>query len=215
MASCITELFALTISDLPAWATVFLTAVIACSTIIYVRLTARLWTETKRSAEAVTVAALAAKKSAEVAAALYRPFMGLSLVTHKSGWGTDSWEIVFVLKNYGTMPAVSVGMMADFFADDTRFAQITEPTALEFFPTAELEYPVRISPQAHRVPIQTGAKKLRIHVRVPYRSEDGRTFEHAAEVSYAEGPPGGPFPYMPGRFAIDSSQTSPIDQDRS
>src|SRR5882672_9465460 len=36
---------------------------------------------TKKSADAATEAAVAAKKSAEIAAALHRPFMGLSSVT--------------------------------------------------------------------------------------------------------------------------------------
>ena len=54
----------MSIRDLSSWVTVLLTAVIASATIVYVRLTAKLWTETKRSADAATIAALAAKESA-------------------------------------------------------------------------------------------------------------------------------------------------------
>jgi hypothetical protein len=211
MANCVTEYFKLTINDLPSWVTVFFTAVIALSTVVYVRLTAKLWTETKRSAKAAMVAAFAAKKSAEVAAELHRPFMGLPQVIHKSGWGTDSWEIVFVLKNYGTMPALNVGVVMEFFAETSRFAQITEPTSIQIFPSAEIESTVWIRPHPHRVPIQSGAEKLRINVRIPYQAENGRHFEHRAEISYAEGLPGGPFSHMPGRFVIEKSETLPVD----
>ncbi len=189
------------------WVTAALTAVIAVATIVYVRLTARLWKETKRSAEAATVAALAAKKSAEVAAALHRPFMGLALVSHEGGRGTDSWELHFVLKNYGTMPALNVGLLMDFFADTSRFAQKTEPTSVQIFPGAQVESKVRLNMHPHRIPIQEGTEKLRIVVHVPYQAEDGRHFEYSAEVSYAEGQTGGPFPYFFGEFVIEKSET--------
>jgi hypothetical protein len=211
MVNCVTQYSTLTISDLPSWVTVFLTSVIAVSTVAYVWLTKRLWTETKRSAEAAMAAALAAKKSAEVTADLHRPFMGLPQVTHKTGWGTDSWEIVFVLKNYGTMPALKVGVVMEFFAGTSRFAEIIQPTSMQIFPSAEIESTVWISPQSHRVPIQRGVEKLRINVRIPYQAENGRHFEHHAEASYAEGLPGGLFSHMPGRFVIDKSETLPVD----
>ncbi len=205
MTTCILKFLPLIVADLSSWVTVLLTAVIAGATIIYVRLTAKLWTETKRSADAATVAALAAKKSAEVAAALHRPFMGLTSVTHKSGWGTDLWEIVFVLKNYGTLPALNVGAMMEFFADTTRFAQMTEPTSVQIFPSAEVESIARPAMHPHRVPIQQGAQRLRIAVKIPYQTEDGRHFEYNAEVSYTQGRAEAPF--MPGRFEIDKSET--------
>jgi hypothetical protein len=219
MADCITEIFNLSIPDLPSWVTVFLTAVIAAATIVYVRLTKRLWHETKKSADAATTsaeatkksadaaieAALAAKRSAEIAATLHRPFMGLSLVTHKSGWGTDSWEIVFLLKNYGSLPALNVGTMIEFFAGTVRFAQITEPTSVQVFPLVEVESIVRLAPHPHRVPIQRGEEKLTATVRIPYQTEDGRRFEYAAEVSYMKNQPEAP--YFPGRFMIDKSET--------
>jgi hypothetical protein len=202
-------------ADLPSWITVFFTAVIAVATIVYVRLTARLWAQTKRSADAAMVASLAAQKSAELAAALHRPFMGLQLVTHKSGWGTDSWEIVFVLKNFGTMPALNVGLVAEFFADASGFAQVTEPASIQIFPSAEVESVIRINSHPHRVAIQSGTEKLRINVHIPYKAEDGRRFEYRAEVFYAEGLPGQPFSHLPGRFVINKSETSPVDSIQS
>jgi hypothetical protein len=220
MVKCITLLSSLHIPDLPSWVTVLLTAVIAAATIAYVRLTKRLWEETKKSADAATTsaeatrksaeaaveAALAAKKSTEIAAALHRPFVGLSSVIHKSGWGTDSWEIVFVLKNYGSLPALNVGMMIEFFADTTRVAQVTEPTAVQIFPSVELESNLRLGFGQHRIPIQQGQQRLLVSVRIPYKTEDGRNFEYSAQVSYAANQPAAP--YLPGRFVIDRSETN-------
>jgi hypothetical protein len=205
MTDIIPTLFGIVSGNLSSWVTVLLTGVIAVATIVYVLLTGKLWTETKRSADAATVAALAAKKSAEIAAALHRPFMGLSMVTHRSGWGTDSWEIVFVLKNYGTLPAVNVGATIDFFAGGTRFDHVVEPTSVQIFPSVEVESTIRPSVAAHRVPIQQGTEKLQIAVRIPYQTEDGRQFEYTAEVSYTRGQPKAP--YMPGQFQIDKSET--------
>src|SRR5258708_8207899 len=152
----------------------------------------------KKSADATTEAALAAKKSAEIAAALHRPFMGLSVVRLQAGGhGADLWVIVFVLKNFGTLPALGVGAAIEFFAGKTFFAKINEPTSVQIFPSAETQI---IAQQiiARRVEIQTGAEKLRINVRIPYRAEDGRNFEHTAQVSYN---------HQLNAFDIDKSET--------
>jgi len=190
---------------------VLVTGVIAAATIAYVRLTKKLWQETKKSADAATIsaeatkksadaateAALAAKKSAEVAAALHRPFMGLLRVTLKAGWNTRLWDIAFVLKNYGTLPASNVGATIEFFTDNTLRAEKTEPTAVQIFPSEELDSIVRFDMcDPGRVPVHQETKELRIKVRIPYQGEDGRHFEYTAEVSYTQ-----------GRFAVDKSET--------
>jgi hypothetical protein len=152
----------------------------------------------KTSADAAIEAALASKKSAEISAALHRPFMGLSLVRLQAGGhGADLWVIVFVLKNFGTLPALDVGAAIEFFAGNTSFAKINEPTSVQIFPSAETQI---IAQQmiAKRVEIQTGAEKLRINVRIPYIAEDGRHFEHTAEVSYN---------HQLNAFDIDKSET--------
>src|SRR5712664_1633464 len=73
---------------------------------------------TKNSADAASEAAAAAKKSAEITAALHRPFMGLFNVSLPGGPGTRLWNIVFTLKNYGTLPALNVGLAVNFYIDD-------------------------------------------------------------------------------------------------
>jgi hypothetical protein len=182
----------------------FFAAVIALGTVAYVVFTWRLWEATEKtaqaagkSADAATEAALAAKKSADMGAALHRPFMGLLRVTLKTGWGTDLWVIALVLKNYGTLPAMNVAAMIEFFTGNTRLTQITEPTAVQIFPSDEIEPIVRLSMPTHRVQIQQGTEKLRIEVRIPYQAEDGRQFEYSAEVSYMQD----------GSFAIQKSDT--------
>src|SRR4029077_10457507 len=118
--------------------------------------------------EAATEAALAAKKSADMAAALHRPFMGLVRVTLKTGWGTDLWIIVLAIKNYGTLPAMNVAAMIEFFTGNTRLTQITEPAAVQIFPSDEIESIVRLSMPTHRVQIQQGIAKWRIARRRLY-----------------------------------------------
>jgi len=184
----------------------FFAAITAVATVAYVVFALRLWEATEKtaqaagkSAEAATEAALAAKKSADVAAALHRPFMGLVRVTLKTGWGTDLWVIVLAIKNYGTLPAMNVAAMIEFFAGKTRLTQITEPAAVQIFPSDEIESVVRLSMPTHRVQIQQGIQKLRIEVRIPYQAEDGRQFEYSAEVSYTQD----------GSFAIQKSETRP------
>src|SRR5258708_5830736 len=66
---------------------------------------------TKKSADAATEAALAAKQSAEIAAALHRPFMGLDHVKLSPDPNTQNrtvWSIEWGIKNFGTLPASQV-----------------------------------------------------------------------------------------------------------
>jgi len=73
---------------------------------------------TKKSADAAAVAAEAMKKSAEIATALNRPFIGVPSIKLEGGRGTRLWHISFALKNYGTLPALDVKLSADFFTDN-------------------------------------------------------------------------------------------------
>jgi len=151
-----------------------------------------------KSADAAIEAALAAKKSAEISAALHRPFMGLAAVRIEAGgFGADLWTINFILKNFGTLPALDVGTEIEFFAGDTSFAQMKEPSCVQVFPSAETK---RIVHQhiANRLEIQMGEAKLRIDVRIPYRAEDGRYFDYTAQVSYSR---------QLNAFDLDKSET--------
>ncbi len=152
---------------------------------------------TKKSADAAIEAALAAKKSAEIAAALHRPFVGLSSVQLQSGWGTRLWDIAFVLKNYGTLPALNVGAVVKIIIDKELRDTKKEPTTFQIFPSAEPTTIFRFDMGDLDKPrVHDETKKLRIEVLIPYQAEDGRQFVYTADVSYTQ-----------GRFAVDKSET--------
>lgn len=171
------------------------------ATITYVVLTILLWRQTKRAADAAKIAAEAAKLSSDVAANLHRPFMGLQNVRIQvGGHGADLWSIAFALKNFGTLPALKVGLSMDFFVKDHHFAQFAEPASVQVFPSAEFE---SITHQniLNRVQVQVGNEKLLIRVRIPYQAENGREFEYVAQVSYD---------HHRNKFGVDKSETRSV-----
>jgi hypothetical protein len=150
-----------------------------------------------KSADAATEAALAAKRSAEISAALHRPFVGLSNVTLKSGWGSRLWDIAFSLKNSGTLPAVNVGLSADFYTDSELRQQTKESPSVQLFPSSEFVSIVRFDMgEPDRQELHAERKKLRIDVRIQYQGELGPNFEYTAALSYTQ-----------GRFDIGKSET--------
>jgi hypothetical protein len=152
---------------------------------------------TRKSADAATEAALAARKSADIAASLHRPFMGVSNVALRNGWGTRIWHIGFDLKNYGTLPALSVGLTADVFTDNNHRMQTMESPSVQIFPSAEFVSIVLFDMgDPDTVGVHKEAIKLRIEVRIPYQSQDGRHFEHTATISFVH-----------TRFQVDKSAT--------
>lgn len=141
---------------------------------------------TKKSADAAIEAALAAKKSADLTAALHRPFMGM--VSAVTGWSGRVLEINFIFKNFGTLPAQGVGLAVDFFTDGLVRQKKTESESVQIFPTDTFTCNVRFDAgEIDFTPIQRGAMKLSMEVRVPYRADDGRGFEYLAKISYAAG----------------------------
>jgi hypothetical protein len=153
---------------------------------------------TRRQVDAAIAAAVASKKSADILAGLHRPFMGLLLVRlDAGGHGHDVWVITFVQKNFGTLPALDVGINIEFFAGDTSFAKISEPAATQFFPLFETRVTTRQT-ISKRIEIQNGTEKLLIKVYIPYRSEDDRFYEYVSQIS---------FDREQNAFNIDSSDT--------
>jgi hypothetical protein len=151
----------------------------------------------QQQTDAATEAALAARKSADISAALHRPLVGLSGVTLKTGRGTRNWDIAFGLKNYGTLPAVNVGFTANVFTDDVQRIQHTSRASIQIMPSSVFEAILRVDwgePDVQAVHAET--KKIRIHVRLPYQTEDGRKFEFSSDVFFKQ-----------GIFSTDSSNT--------
>jgi hypothetical protein len=153
---------------------------------------------TKKSADAAIEAAQAAKKSADIAASLHRPFVGLC--TARAGWSGRVLNIDFVLKNYGTLPAQNVGLAVDFFTNDASRGKKTESESVQIFPTDQFTCAVPFDAgDLDLIPVQSGAMKLRMEVRIPYRSDDGREFEYLARISYSA-----------GQLRIDKSETRAV-----
>jgi hypothetical protein len=76
----------------------------------------------------------------------------------------------------------------DFFTDDTPCAKKTESESVQIFPTDQFACTVPFDVgDLDLVPVQRGTMKLRMDVRIPYRSGDGREFEYLARTSYGAG----------------------------
>jgi hypothetical protein len=142
----------------------------------------------QQQVEAAKVAALATKESADILAALHRPFISLSGVSLKTGLGTRSWEIAFGIKNYGTLPAVGVGFSARVFIDDVQRVQHTNPASFQIFPSSEFEALLGVDwGEPDKEAIHSETKKIRINVHIPYQTENGNKFTFTAEVCYKQG----------------------------
>jgi hypothetical protein len=151
----------------------------------------------KKSADAAIEASLAAKKSAEIAADLHRPFIGLATVAIPGGTGARVWHFVFTIENYGTLPAQNVGVVVDFFIDNAPRGKKTESESVQIFPSAEFHSNVELDlGNVELVPVQNGTLKLSMDVLIRYQSADTRRFEYLAKVSYTR-----------GRLQIDKSET--------
>lgn len=115
----------------PEWVTAAFSAVLAVATIFYVVFTKRLWRETKKSADAATVAAEAAKgtaeatrvaadaakQSADIAADMHRPTIGVVKVEFGKLSGAppgsnllmaSSLDLQITFKNYGSVSALNI-----------------------------------------------------------------------------------------------------------
>jgi hypothetical protein len=151
----------------------------------------------RQQAQATTDTAVAAKKSADLTAALHRPYMGVSTVV--LGGADRYWNMTFVLRNFGTLSAFNTGFKVEYFVEDAPRAQHSEPTAVQVFPsyTFNVEHQFD-SGVIDAGPLRRGEKKLALRVYVPYQTEDGRQFEYTAEMSYL---------YVQSRISLDKSNT--------
>jgi hypothetical protein len=119
MANCIPQFFRLSDVNLSNWISVGLTMVIAGTTIVYAWLTRKLWIETKRSADAATTAANAAKQSADALTLIERPWLLAAEAGTLDDWSlTRQNKRIFFgyvkLKNYGKSPAWLTGLGGSF-----------------------------------------------------------------------------------------------------
>jgi hypothetical protein len=170
------------------WVSAFFTVVIAVATIYYVRLTAKLWQETRKSADAATKSAEAAKQSAQVAATLYRPIIGLESDPIASLGSPRIWIIPVALRNYGTLPATHLNASFEFHTEspqESRFLlqTINGPESAEIPPHSAYETDLRPGLSDHtQSQVATKQKKLILTLKAAYSAPDGRKFEYTAEA---------------------------------
>jgi hypothetical protein len=198
MAACIAALFSPSNSDLPSWVTAAFTFVIAVATITYVWITHKLWTETKRSAEAAMVAANAAKLSAETSAALHRPFLGLVCHLFENNPISINRQFPVELRNFGTIPALRVGAVFELFIEQRSIYTSNEPESAEIFPDSAYERNLHLQLSIADVNLLQAGMKLSLSLRYVYEAPDGRRFEYTAE---------GPLGEFGNRFLLFKSET--------
>ncbi len=165
---------------------------------------------TKKSADAAIEAALAAKQSAEIAAALHRPFMGLAHVKLDPDPNTQNrtvWSIEWSIKNFGTLPASNVEAGVEMRLDDNLLFTDGGAKSAEVFPQSD---PLtKISNYswegtdgiANRSAVLGGQKLLAVRVHVLYGGPNGHQHKHIAEARFNRG-------Y--GTFSIIESKTDTI-----
>ena len=165
---------------------------------------------TKKSADAATEAALAAKQSAEIAAALHRPFMGLDHVKLSPDPSTQNrpvWSIEWSIKNFGTLPASQVEAGAEMRLDEHLLLTDSSAKSAEVFPQSDpltkiTNYPWEGADGiANRSAVMGGQKLLIVRVHVLYAGPDGRQHKHMAEARFNRGS---------GTFSITEARTETI-----
>lgn len=161
----------------------------AAATVVYAFITLLLWLQTKKAANAATISAKAAKQSADVAAALHRPFIGLVPLRSSSAHGDPHWSVPMEVRNFGTLPAVHVNAVFEFYLGDTPLktleGPINEPTAAEIFPGSAHMVNLPLFLNANNLTSVTdGRSELVIKLRATYATANGPAFEYTAEAPY-------------------------------
>jgi hypothetical protein len=168
------------------------TGIIAVATVWYAVVTRRLWTETKRSADAAKASADAAKvsadaatRSANVTAALHRPYLGVSALRRDNDYNADMWVIRCCVKNYGTLPAaetrVEVSVERDGHGD---FARGPVSSGWEILPQGEFSGFLQFGiGQKTRNEI-SAAEPMVARVKITYLAPGGTRCTHNAKFLY-------------------------------
>jgi len=151
---------------------------------------------TKKSADAAIEAALAAKRSAEIAAALHRPFMGLDHVKLSPDPNSQNravWSIEWSIKNFGTLPASQVEAGAQVRLDENILLADTGATGAEVFPQSDplakvTNYAWDVEGRGpDRGAVMSGVKPFVVRVGITYASPDGHQYKHTADAKFNSG----------------------------
>lgn len=168
----------------PEGMTALFTGVLTLATIFYVVFTFLLWRETKKSADAAAKLAQAAKDSADMAAELNRPILGIAEVTlvevpgaHLPGVRAiipGVRQIIVTLQNYGTFYAK--GVLLEWKAymqatNETRNDSRQGPIDIAHGATCPINLSVSISPD-DVARISKGGANYKIQIQAEYSTPD-------------------------------------------
>jgi hypothetical protein len=190
----------------PAGVSATFTVVSAVATIVYVIITAMLWQQTKRaadaahkSADASAEAARAARIASEASAALQRPLIGLVSGKQTVIPNVRRWTFSASLRNHGTLPAIRVSASFEFWVDGRQLSSVREPESAEIFPGSAYELNLAVDlGQDNLLAVASGREPLILKLLVKYDSIDERRFEYRAEAVLVD---------AGTRLAISKSQT--------
>jgi hypothetical protein len=138
-------------------------------------------------AQAAIRAADAAKKSADIAAALHRPLIGLHHFQPTGDINSLYWSFNSTIRNYGTLPASSVAVVTEFFIDGALRYEHRDTESIQIFPSNQVDQVMGFNlAEDEKGAIPSGRKILGVKIRVRYQQEDGRKFEYFAQGNYKQ-----------------------------
>jgi hypothetical protein len=186
--------------------------VIAALTVVSLIVNVLLWRTARKAANAATSAAEAANKSAnaatqqaeasrkslEIGAALNRPYMGISKFERVSDRNSSLWVVLWVIKNFGSLPAMKVNASIETSSDGTNFQADRATESAEMFPQTEVQTRTVIQFEDVR-PIIEGEKIVSGRIRISYEAPNGQRFEFSANIRYE---------HSKDRFTMDSETRS-------
>lgn len=188
------------------------TGVIAASTVVSLIVNVLLWRTTRKAANAATNAAEAANKSAnaatqqaeasrkslEISAALNRPYIGVSKFERVSDRNFSLWVVVWVMKNFGSLPAINVNASVEMSSEGPSLQADRATESAEMFPQAEVQTRTLIQLEDVR-PVIDGNKIVSGRIRISYEASNEQRYEFIANIRYE---------HSKDRFTMDSGTRS-------
>lgn len=186
--------------------------VIAALTVVSLIVNVLLWRTARKAANAATSAAEAANKSAnaatqqaeasrkslEIGAALNRPYLGISKFERVSDRNSSVWVVLWVIKNFGSLPAIKVNASIETSSDGTNFQADRAAESAEMFPQTEVQTRTVIQFEDVR-PIIEGNKIVSGRIRISYEASNEQRYEFSANIRYE---------HSRDRFTMDSETRS-------
>jgi hypothetical protein len=136
-------------------------------------------------AKAASEAARAAKRSADLTAALHRPYVAVSKVV-LTGAGRY-WNLNFDITNFGTLPAFNVDFSVKAFVDQEEQArnELHGPSSIQLFPSSKEAVTHQFDfgdPDGIRM--REGQIRVRFDVQISYELGGGVRAGYSAEVAF-------------------------------